>query len=83
MAQILVRNIDDDAFDRLKKRAKANGRSITAEIKIILDEAIKYKTDMPKIDLDTARKMADDIRKRHKGRKFSDSAKLIREDRDR
>ena len=83
MAQILVRNINDGAFDRLKKRAKANGRSITAEIKIILDEAIKYETDTPKVDLDTARKIAEDIRKRHEGYKFSDSAKLIREDRDR
>jgi plasmid stability protein len=83
MAQILVRNIDDAAFERLKKRAKANGHSVTAEIKIILDDAIKYETDATEVDKETALEIIDRARQRLKGLKLSDSAELIREDRDR
>jgi len=35
MAQLLIRNIDDDAFARLKARAKARGRSLQAETRLI------------------------------------------------
>ncbi|MCX6646639.1 MAG: TraY domain-containing protein [bacterium] len=76
MAQILVRDLDDDLVKRLKKRAKQNGRSLEAEIRIILDQS-------DTITMSDARKLADKIRARFKGRKQSDSAALIREDRDR
>ena len=35
MAQLLIRNIDDAAFARLKARAKARGRSLQAETRLI------------------------------------------------
>ena len=76
MAQILVRDLDDDLVKRLKKRAKQNGRSLEAEIRIILDQS-------DTITMTDARKLADKIRARFKGKKQSDSAALIREDRDR
>ena len=78
MAQVLVRNLKDKVVARLKKRAKTRGRSLQAEIKTILEEAAKEEsTDFWK--------EADRIRERLKrsGGKFSDSAELIREDRDR
>jgi antitoxin FitA len=76
MAQILVRNIDDAAIERLKKKAKKEGRSLESEVRILIEQG-------PKIDLDTARKIAEQIAKKHKGKIISDSAALIREDRDR
>jgi antitoxin FitA len=76
MAQILVRNIDDAAIERLKKKAKKEGRSLESEVRLLIEQGSK-------IDLDTARKIADRIRMGFKGRKLSDSAELIREDRDR
>jgi len=79
MAQILVRNMDEEVVERLKKRAKEDGRSLQAEVKVILEKAA-YE---PKVDMETARKMAEEIRKRFKGRKFPDVVELIREDRDR
>jgi plasmid stability protein len=77
MAQVLVRNLNDKVVARLKKRAKTRGRSLQAEVKTILEEAAK---DVP-VDF---WKEADRIREQLKrsGRKFSDSAALIREDRD-
>jgi plasmid stability protein len=78
MAQVLVRNLDDKVVARLKKRAKNRGRSLQAEVKTILEEAAK---DVP----GDFWKEADRIREQLKrsGRKFSDSAALIRENRDR
>jgi len=76
MAQILVRGLDDGVVDLLKKRAKSEHRSLQAEVKIILEAAAK-------VDMETARTMLEAFRKRFKGRSFSDSAELIREDRDR
>ena len=78
MAQVLVRNLNDRVVTRLKKRARTQGRSLQGEIKTILEEAAK---DMP----EDFWKEADRIREQLKrsGRKFSDSAALIRKDRDR
>lgn len=36
MATLLIRNLDDDAYERLKAEAKANHRSIVAEAKMKL-----------------------------------------------
>ncbi|MDH4083951.1 MAG: hypothetical protein OEV99_08850 [Nitrospira sp.] len=78
MAQVLVRNLKDNVVARLKKRAKPWGRSLQAEVKTILEEAAK---DVP----EEFWKEADRIREQLKRsvRKFSDSAALIREERDR
>jgi plasmid stability protein len=36
MAQLIVRNLPDAAKERLKRRAKSNGRSLEAEVREIL-----------------------------------------------
>ena len=79
MAQILVRNLKESTVKKLKGRAKRGGRSLQAEVKVILEEA----ADEPKLDMAAARKLADEIRSRFEGREFTDSVKLLREDRDR
>lgn len=43
MAQILVRNLDDGLKARLQRRAKRNGRSMEAEAREILREALRKK----------------------------------------
>lgn len=77
MAQVLVRQLDDKVVDRLKRRAKEHGRSLQSEVKTILEEAVP--------DYEAAWKRIEGFRKRLKksGRRFIDSAALIREDRDR
>lgn len=76
MAQILVRGLDGEVVERLKRRAKEAGRSLQAEVRLILEDAAK-------LDMATARKKAEEFQKRFGGRVLSDSAELIREDRDR
>lgn len=41
MATLLVRKLDDNLVDRLKRRAASHGRSVEAEHRAILEEALK------------------------------------------
>ena len=82
MAQILVRNLDKELVEKLKERARENGRSLQSEVKKILTEAANVR-QIKQLDMETARKQIEIIRERFKGRKFPDSVELIREDRDR
>jgi plasmid stability protein len=76
MAQLLVRNIDDSVVSRLKEHARRHGRSLQAEVKSILERASQN-------DLERARKVANRIRRRIGRRQQTDSAVLLREDRER
>ena len=77
MPQLLVRDMDADTIGRLKTRAKEHQRSLQGEVKAILEEAAARMT------MSEFRAAMERWQKRLKGRRFSDSAKLIREDRDR
>lgn len=75
MANVLVRDLDDDVLKQLKASAKAHGRSLQAEIHEVLRNA-------------SARRMAETRRlsaqwlRRLRGTTQTDSTALIREDRD-
>jgi antitoxin FitA len=75
MAQIIVRNLPKEVVDRLKERARSEGRSLEAEVRNILQK--ETGSDMTKFAREIIK-----FRERWKGRKFSDSAALIREDRE-
>jgi plasmid stability protein len=79
MAQILVRNLDKAVVERLKKLAKKEGRSLQSEVKALLEQAV----NVPTVDFKSARTFVDQIRLKFSGRKFPDTAELIRKDRDR
>ena len=38
MANLTIRNLDDKVVERLKKKAKDNGRSLEAELRVLLSE---------------------------------------------
>lgn len=78
MAQVLVRNLNDKIVARLKKRAAQRGRSLQAEVKQILEDAAA-EADQAEV-WKTIEQFRE--RMRRSGRTFSDSAELIREDRD-
>ncbi|MEK6791349.1 MAG: Arc family DNA-binding protein [Deltaproteobacteria bacterium] len=79
MAQVLVRDLDEEVVESLKRRAKQDGRSLQSEVKFILEQAARE----PRVDMETARKICEEFRKRFKGRKFPDTVELIHEDRQR
>ena len=75
MPDILVRGLDKRTVDRLKARAKRNGRSLQSEAKMVLENAAGAPTTEV---LEAARQWRKKL-----GRRFEDSAELIREDRER
>ncbi len=78
MANLTIRNLDDEIVEKLKARAKANGRSLAAEVRCILADAARQPTHAE------LRAWAERVSAMTpKGVKQTDSAKLIREDRDR
>ena len=76
MTDVLVRDLDPGALDRLKRRASQNGRSLQGELKSILESAARPVASDPK-------KLAASLRKRLAGRSHSDSSLLVEEDRTR
>jgi plasmid stability protein len=72
----LVRDLDPEVVERLKERARSNGRSLQGEVKAVLEGAARTYT------MEEAREVSRKWQERFAGRKFSDSAELIREDRD-
>ena len=75
MANVLVRNLDDDVLKGLKAAAKAHGRSLQAEIHEVLRNASARR-------LAETRRLSDRWLKRLRRSSHTDSAALIREDRD-
>jgi plasmid stability protein len=77
MGQVLVRGLDDAIIERLRQRAESHNRSLEAELREILEQVSRQ------VDVATTRDLADRIRRTLEGRPHSDSAELIREDRER
>lgn len=75
MPNVLVRDLDDEVVRQLKAAAKANGRSLQAEIHDVLRRANTR-------NLAETRRLSTKWLKRLNGANHSDSAALIREDRD-
>ena len=75
MATALVRDLDDDVYERLKARAAGNNRSLEAELREILVLASMQ------VDIATARTAADAMRRRLEGRPQSDSGEILAEER--
>lgn len=74
MARVLIRDLDERTVERLKTRAERNGRSLQAELQLIVERAAAT-------DIVESREVAARIRRRLAGRKHSDSAVLIADDR--
>ncbi len=76
MASVTIRNLDDDVVVALKQRAKANSRSLEAELRVVLVRAVRG------YDAEEFLALADRIRAMTpKDRPQTDSVKLLREDR--
>jgi plasmid stability protein len=77
MPDLLIRDLKPSTHELLRRRAETSGRSLQAEVQMILDSAARAS------DVDAARELADRISARLSGREHPDSAGLVREVRDR
>jgi plasmid stability protein len=76
MAQVVVRGLDAQVVEKLRQRAQRSGRSLEAELRLVLKQAASE-------DFVSARAAVERVRAMFGGRRFTDSTKLVREDRDR
>lgn len=84
MAQIIVENLDPDVIEKLEALAKKNGRSLQEELKYILQQAAETAVQYNTVgDIAKAREAVARSQARYAAQNFSDSAELIREDRER
>lgn len=81
MANLHVRNVEDEVVDLLKSRAARNGRSAEAEHREILRTALKWDVHVA-MDRDQWARRAAELRERLKGRHHTPSEVLLRETRD-
>lgn len=77
MAQVLVRDLDHEVVEKLKRQAAHNGRSLQAELKAILEAQARLG------DKAEARALAARIRERITARPQTDSGILQAKDRQR
>ena len=76
MAQLLIRDLAPETISVLKERARRHRRSLQGEVRLILEKEAGGGARDPW-------ELADEIKAAFSGRRFDDSAPLIREDRDR
>ena len=77
MTEVRVRNVDDWIVESIRTRARSQGRSLEAEVRdVLLKEALRPKEELAA----ELRRMRGELRDKYGA--FSDSAALIREDRD-
>jgi len=77
MSQLLVRNLHEEVVKNLKYRAKANHRSLQAEVALILENAAKIQ---PSDFWKNSAKIREQLTQSKQI--FSDSSDFIREERD-
>lgn len=76
MRQMTIRNIEDEVYRRLKDRAQASRRSLEAEVRAVLGQAV-----VP--DRSGAARRAAALRARLRGHYRGDATAAIRADRER
>lgn len=73
MAQLIVRNLDDELVALLKQRAAAHGRSAEAEHRLILEQALRVA------DREDIKDRLRRLRAKAAGRKLPDSGRVSRD----
>jgi len=76
MANVLLRDIPGEVLNKLKNMAKAHNRSLQQELRVVLENTAGQT--LPDI-FQKASELRKELRK--KAVRFTDSAKLLREDR--
>lgn len=76
MPELLVRNLEEETVERLKALARRHGRSLQGQVKVVLEEAASLSAG-------DVTALLSKWEGRFRGKRFGDSARLIRKDRER
>ena len=78
MGDLTIHDLDDRVIDALKAQAKANQRSLEAEVRHLLTQRVDRRVRMA-----TFRERSAEIARMSAGTPQTDSVELLRQDRDR
>ena len=78
MGNVTIRNLDDRVIDALKAQAKANQRSLEAELRFVLSQEVNHRLRMAAFRERTAELTRETVDVPQ-----TDSVDLLRQDRDR
>jgi hypothetical protein len=82
MPTLHVRNVPEELYERLRRRAVASERSLSAEVVVLLERALRRDAHEEAELFDRIERRRARIAREHGGA-FPSSVGLIREDRDR
>jgi plasmid stability protein len=75
-AQVLIRDLNPEVVEKLEVRSRRNQRSLEAELRVVLAEAVREPSFAMRDEVHR-------VRAQFEGRLFTDSVALLREDRER
>jgi len=82
MATLFVKDFPDDVYEALKARARANGRSLAAEVRVLLQQAVPRHRSQKEV-AESIRRFREKIAREGRGIPLDEIVKTVREDRDR
>ncbi len=81
MATLFVKDFPDDVYEALKDRARANGRSLAAEVRVILQQAVPRPRSQREV-AEAVRRFREKIAAEGRGMTSEEIVEMVREGRE-
>ena len=81
MATLFVKDFPDDIYEALKDRARANRRSLAAEVRFLLQQALPPRRSQKEV-AEAVRRFREKIAREGRGIPTAQIVELVREDRE-
>jgi plasmid stability protein len=81
MATLFVKDFPDDVYEALKDRARANGRSLAAEVRILLQQAVPRRRSQKEV-AESIRRFREKIAAEGRGMSAEEIVEMIHEGRE-
>ena len=81
MATLFVKDFPDDVYEALKDRARENGRSLAAEVRVILQQAVPRPRSRKEV-AESIRAFREKIAREGRGLSAEEVVEMIREGRE-
>jgi plasmid stability protein len=81
MATLFVKDFPDDVYEALKDRARANGRSLAAEVRVMLQQALPPRRSQREV-AESIRKFREKIAAEGRGWTADEVVGMVKEGRD-
>jgi plasmid stability protein len=82
VATLFVKDFPDDVYEALRDRARANGRSLAGEVRVILQQAVPRRRSQREV-AESIRRFREKIAAEERGLVLDEVVAMVREDRDR